>query len=236
MPTRAFYVGPTAAALHELPLPPRFAAETSLHVGVPAGDRRVSVLGVIPHHLRIAPEDIVTHRSLRATSVARTWCDLATARLTLAELVAAGDRCIWQRDPRTTVEEMIACIERYEGRRGSRLMRTASRLLSNASDSAAESEVRVAISCAGFPPPEVNVPIRLPNGETLHPDLSWARFKVAIEYDGDHHRVDRAQWNRDIQRFRIFADAGWRIYRATADDYRSPERLLLWLARHLPLA
>jgi hypothetical protein len=129
----------------------------------------------------------------------------------------------------------MACVERYEGRRGSRLMRMAFGLLSDASDSAPESEVRVAIGGAGFPSPEVNVPIGA-NGETLHPDLSWLRFKIAIDYEGDHHRVDRTQWNRDIQRFRIFADAGWRIYRATADDYRSPHNLLLWLARNLPAA
>jgi hypothetical protein len=194
------------------------------------------MLGVIPHHLRVPPQDIVTHRSLRVTSIERTWCDLATSRLTLAELVAAGDRAIWRRDPRTTADDLLDCVRRYEGRRGSRMMRTALGLLTNAADSAPESEVRVAIIRAGFPPPSVNKEIRLANGVTLHPDLSWPSFKVAIDYDGDHHRVKRDQWNRDIQRFRKLADAGWRIYRATAEDYRSPQQLLLWLARNLPPA
>ena len=234
MPQRAFYFGRTAAALHELPMPVRFAQETNLHVGVPSGDRRVEALGVIPHHVRIEPVDIVSHRSLRVTSVARTWCDLAASGLTLAELVAAGDRAIWHRAPQTTAARLLECVHRYESRRGALKMRMAFDLLSDAADSAPESEVRVAIVTAGFPPPLVNAEIRLRSGETMHPDLSWPQFKVAIDYEGDHHRVERDQWNRDIRRFRLFNDETWRIYRATADDYRAPHKVLLWLARTLP--
>lgn len=236
MPERAFYFGRTAAGLHGLPLPPRFAGETGLHVGVPSGARRVDALGVIPHHVRIAPNDVVTHRSLRVTSVERTWCDLATSGLSLAELVAAGDRALWHRAPWTTAARLQDCMHRYEGRRGARLMRAAFEMLSDAADSPPESEVRVAIVMAGFPPPLANSEIRLRNGETMQPDLSWPQYKVAIDYEGDHHRVGREQWNSDIRRFRAFNDESWRIYRATADDYRAPHKILLWLARNLPAA
>src|SRR3954471_4512026 len=106
MPPRAFYFGRTAALLHGLPVPPRFAAETSLHVGVMSGDRRVDALGVTAHHVRLAAQDIVVHRSVRVTSAARTWCDLAASQLTLAELVAAGDRALWQHAPVTTLDEL----------------------------------------------------------------------------------------------------------------------------------
>ena len=234
MPERAFYFGRTAAALRELPLPARFAGETSLHVDVRSGDRRVEALGVIPHHVRINTEDIVTHRSLRVTSTERTWCDLAASGLVLAELVAAGDRALWHRAPQTTAARLSDCIRRYEGRRGSLLMREAFDLLSNAADSPPESEMRVAIVMAGFPLPEVNSEIRLRSGETMQPDLSWPQFKVAIDYEGDHHRVGRDQWNRDIRRFRAFNDDTWRIYRATADDYGAPHKVLLWLAKNFP--
>ncbi len=152
MPPRAFYFGRTAAAIHGLPLPLRFIGDTRLHVGVPAGARRVDALGTVPHHVRVAPQDVVFHRSMRVSSVGRTWCDLAASGLTLAELVAAGDRTVWWRAPRTTVDELEASILRYEGRRGARLMRTAFDLLSDRSDSAPESEVRVAVVLAGFPP------------------------------------------------------------------------------------
>jgi hypothetical protein len=195
----------------------------------------MDALGIVPHHVRIAPHDVVTHKSLRVTSVARTWCDLAASGLELGELVAAGDRALWWRSPRTTAVEILATIHRYEGRRGARLMRTAFGLLSDRSDSAPESEVRVATVLAGFPPPLVNAEIRMPDGEPFQPDLSWPDHKVAVDYDGDHHRVNRDQWNRDIRRFRILDDQDWRVYRATADDYRQPHKLLMWLAHNLPV-
>ena len=235
MPARGFYFGRTAAALHGLPLPTRFGTETLLHIGVAAGERRVEALGVIPHHVQISAADIVESRGARLTSVGRTWCDLATSGLTLAELVAAGDRAIWRRAPRTDVAGLRECIDRYSGRRGSRLMRTAVELLSDAADSPPESELRVAIIGAGFPPPAVNEAVDMAT-ERIHPDLSWPDLKIAIEYEGEHHRQDREQWNRDIRRFSTMQDAGWWFYRATAEDYRSPHRLLLWLAQRMPPA
>ncbi len=234
MPPRAFYFGRTAAALHGLPLPTRFASETLLHVGVASGQRRVDTLGVQAHHVDLSRSDVVELHGLRVTSVERTWCDLAAARLTLAELVAAGDRAIWRRSPRTTLAALQRNIDGYQGRRGSRLMRVAFGLLSDAADSPPESELRVAIIDAGFPPPAVNLPLETPGGERYSPDLSWPELKVAIEYEGDQHRLDREQWNHDIRRFAALQDAGWWIYRATAEDYRSTHRLILWLAQRVP--
>jgi hypothetical protein len=233
MPQRAFYFGRTAAALHRLPLPARFAAETALHVAVPAGERRIDALQIVAHHVRVVESDVAAWQQTAVSSPTRTWCDLA-ASLSLAELVAVGDRLIWHRSPMTTITALAAQIDRYEGRRGIRLMRAGLELLSDSADSPPESELRVAVYLAGFPPPRVNEEILLSSGSTLHPDLGWPNFRVAIDYEGDHHRVDREQWRTDIRRFSELHDDGWRTYRATGDDYRSPHRLLTWLGRHLP--
>jgi hypothetical protein len=234
MPDRAFYFGRTAAAIHEYPLPPRFSDETNLHVGVPAGLRRIDAVGIVAHHVRVTATDIEIRRGLPVSSAPRTWCDLAASGLSLGELVAAGDRAIWRRNPLTTRRDLLRCIGRYESRRGSRLMRVAIELLDPAADSAPESEIRVAILEAGLPRPAVNLKIPIPGFGDIHPDLSWPRARVAIEYEGDHHRVGREQWQHDIRRYAALQDAGWWIYRATVVDYRDPHQLLLWLARHLP--
>jgi len=233
MPGRAFYFGRTAAALHRLPLPRRFSAETHLHIGVAAGSRRIDAIGVVGHHVRIDPFDVGALGDLPVSTAARTWRDLAASGLRLAELVAVGDRIVWHRSPRSTVHKLRAAIGRYESRRGIRLLRTAVDMLSDRSDSAPESELRVAILEAGFPPPEVNVERPFP-GVTVHPDLSWLEQRVAIEYDGEHHRTNAGQWHRDIRRDQGYRDAAWSCYRATSEDYASPHRLLFWLARHLP--
>lgn len=112
-------------------------------------------------------------------------------------------------------------------------MRQALELLDGDSDSAPESELRVAIVLAGFPTPAVNLAVDDGRGGLVRPDLSWPTSRVAIEYEGDHHRTDRRQWHHDIQRSQRLEDAGWAIFRATAEDHRSPHHLLLWRARRL---
>lgn len=233
MPERAFYFGRTAAAIHGLPLPARFAAETHLHVGVASGARRVDALGIVPHHVRLDPVDITLREGLPISSVSRTWCDLAASGLRLSELVAAGDRIIWRRAPRGSVDELRHAMSRYASRRGVRLLRAAIDMLSDRSDSAPESELRIAIVLAGFPRPLVNAELEV-GGRHVSPDLSWPDHRVAIEYEGDHHRIKRDQSHRDIRRDGGYGDGGWSLYRGTADDYRSPHDLLLWLARRLP--
>src|SRR5690606_8369925 len=103
LPARAFFCEPTAAALWGLPLPrpPR-----ALHIGVRAGHRRVEAEGVIAHHFTLRDADIRVHRGVRVTSPARTWCDLAAAPLSLAQLVAVGDRILWRKAPLATPAQL----------------------------------------------------------------------------------------------------------------------------------
>jgi hypothetical protein len=232
MPPRAFYFGRTAAALHRLPLPARFASETHLHVGVPTGARRIDALGIIQHHVLVESEDLTRRGGLPISTTARTWCDLAAADLRLGELVAVGDRIIWARSPIASLDGLRSAVHGYRSRRGIRLLRAALDMISDSSDSAPESELRVAILLAGFPPPAVNIEVRL-GDRTVRPDLSWPDRLVAIEYEGDHHRTDRNQWHRDIHRDTSYEDFGWARYRATSQDYASPHRMLLWLGRRL---
>jgi very-short-patch-repair endonuclease len=56
--------------------------------------------------------------------------------------------------------------------------------------------------------------------------MGWEEFKVAVEYDGDHHRKDRRQYVKDIRRIRMLEEMGWIIIRVIAE-----ERPAQWLAR-----
>jgi very-short-patch-repair endonuclease len=49
---------------------------------------------------------------------------------------------------------------------------------------------------------------------------------VAVEYDGDHHRKDRAQYVKDIARLRMLESLGWTVIRVIAED-----RPAEWLGR-----
>ncbi|RIQ24462.1 hypothetical protein [Jiangella rhizosphaerae] len=61
-----------------------------------------------------------------------------------------------------------------------------------------ETRVRLLIVDAGLPSPEVGVNVIDHTGTWLaRPDHSDPDLKIAIEYDGDHHRTDQRQWQRD---------------------------------------
>ena len=49
-------------------------------------------------------------------------------------------------------------------------------------------------------------------------DMGWRDFKVAVEYDGDHHRKDRRQYVKDIARLRMLEALGWIVIRVIAED------------------
>ncbi|KAA1247553.1 hypothetical protein F0Q45_22390, partial [Mycobacterium simiae] len=43
-------------------------------------------------------------------------------------------------------------------------------------------------------------------------------LQVAVEYDGDHHRTDRFQYNWDIRRLEKVQRLGWIVIRVVAGD------------------
>ncbi len=231
LPERAFYFGPTAAELHGIPIPHRTTSQ-ALHVGVQAGDRRVEARGVVAHHVTIDPRDVTVLNGLPVTTPARTWCDLAAGGLRRHEVIAAGDRILWADDPLGTVHDLRTALARYEGRRGSKLMRDALPALSSGSASPPETWLRVLVIDAGLPVPSVQVEVANRWGRVLgHCDLGWPALRLGLEYEGDHHRTDAAQWRYDVRRYGEMQEAGWFIIRVTADDLRDSHARAMLLNR-----
>ena len=72
---------------------------------------------------------------------------------------------------------------------------------------------------AGFPPPQTQIAVYGGYGELVAVlDMGWEDIKLAIEYDGDHHRSDRRQFNKDIRRAESLAEMDWILVRVTAED------------------
>ena len=49
-------------------------------------------------------------------------------------------------------------------------------------------------------------------------DMGWEDPKVAVEYDGDHHRSDRRQYTWDVRRLETLERLGWIVIRVVAGD------------------
>ena len=217
--------------LWRLPMP-RGWRPGELHVAVPTGTRRVNAAGVIAHHLTVRDSDVVWHRGVRITSPERTWCDLGSA-VPLPSLVAIADRLLWHRDPLSTRLRLDEAIRSLRSTRGVRSLRLARELASDRADSPPESEIRVALHLAAVPPPQVNVDVIEKGRFVARADMSWRSERIALEYEGDHHRTDRKQWERDLRRFSALQEAGWVCLRATGADYRNPAPLVAQVSRIL---
>jgi len=226
MPPEAFFTHATAALLLGLPVPSRLARLRPVHVGVPAPIRPMEARDVVGHRLSISPDDLVDRGRLRLTSSARTWLDLA-ATLTLHELVAVGDYLIRRTSPMVTLGELGAALEHYSGRRGLQRARAALPLLRDRSESPRESVLRVVIVLAGLPEPLCNYNVFDEDGRFLaRGDLAYPEYKLLLEYQGDQHRTDRAQWRSDIRRTGRLEDAGWQVLQFMDDDLRDPAALV----------
>jgi very-short-patch-repair endonuclease len=71
---------------------------------------------------------------------------------------------------------------------------------------------------AGLPTPITQIPVNENWRLVGVLDMGWEKYKVAVEYDGDHHRTNRRQYAKDQWRLRKFEAMGWIIIRVIAED------------------
>ena len=154
----------------------------------------------------------------------------AARHLDLVELVAAGDWLV--RKILTSRASLTSYAARYRGH-GARHARRAAGLVRDRVDSVRETRLRLCLVLAGLPEPDCNLTVMVGDLPLGKPDLSYWKYRVLLEYEGDHHRTDRNQWNVDILRFEEFSAEGWESIRVTAVRMRRPRDLVLRVHRAL---
>lgn len=212
MPESQCFSHATAAGLYGLSLPARLRDHDRLHVGTIAGARAPRGANVVGHKLALSRERIVTVSGMRVPRVEEVWVQMSGA-LSVTELVMAGDSCLRRMAPLTTLATLRDAVERAANRPGVARLRAAIGRVRTGTDSAMESVVRLLLVDAGLPEPAVNLPVTVADGLTLHGDLVYPGHRVIVEYDGDHHRTDRRQYDLDIDRIWALERAGWRVVR-----------------------
>lgn len=238
MPGHSLFIGVTAAVFLEVPVPLRTRAwdatgDRHLDVGVFAPYRASRAAGV--RGAQLAPK-LVSVRELggiRLSSPASTWAMLGM-ELTVDELVVAGDAIV--RIPRqsngrrgdpglalATVAQLAAAVSAGR-RRGAVVLREALTLIRVGSASPPETDLRLALLRDGLPEPVLDFDVVGEEGELIgYTELAYPQWRVLIEYEGDHHRTSRKQWNRDIEKHARCVALGWTVLRITsAHLYPSP--------------
>lgn len=114
----------------------------------------------------------------------------------------------------------VRCLaKRHRGTRGLRRLETVLDLVDPGAQSLRESYLRLLLIDAGLPRPQTQIPVTDARGVAVaYLDVGWQEYMVAVEYDGDHHRVDRWQYVKDIRRLEMLERMGWVIVRVVAED------------------
>lgn len=240
-PPGAFFSHHTAAALWGLPVPARAGEALDLGFFLPRrGSRKAAFL---VHHF---VEGTVMRSEVSGVPVsdpASTWLMLAP-RLPRPVAIALGDAVLHaprypgtarlKRQPLASLAEIQRLIA-MPHRRGRRHLAALAALLSVRAASPPESHLRLLLRDWGMPEPRLDWDVHDAEGRLIGcSEIAFVEHRLALEYEGDHHRVNPHQWNRDIAKYRAYASAGWEVLRVTAELlYRQPDTLRAQVAEAL---
>ena len=194
---------------------------------------------------RICQPIITLHRTKHISRV--QWFDLPlltavdtfislAADLCLRDLVKLGDAAVgnWHGSPQTDLETLRHEITtRKDLRRRPQLLRALD-LMRPTVDSPPETDLRLWAIAVGLPEPEIHPRIycSLIN-RFVEPDMGFRDSQLALEYEGDHHRWSKAQWDRDIERDDALRHEGWTVLKVTSRT--NYQRLEAKIRNHLSL-
>ncbi|MGC5333123.1 DUF559 domain-containing protein [Micromonospora sp. DT62] len=191
-----------------------------------ARDPPVSVL--LPRSARLRPHprlsvtrshlpegDLTCFAGLPVTTPLRTAFDLGR-QAPRAEALVAVDALLHRRVVRLPALRAYADARRRWP--GLPLLREVLALAEPLSESPMETRLRLLLLDSGLPPPTAQHDVRDSRGRLAgRVDLAWPTLRVAVEYDGDHHR-ERVQFRQDVARLNALRAAGWIVLRFTAGD------------------
>lgn len=212
MPQRHYFSHITAAQLLGMPLPRYATRDKRLHVSVTVPDRAPQGAGIAGHTVICRPELRIVD-GLTVQGPLATWCELAPF-VGLDDLIALGDHLLGVTDPPYSTEDLASAVAERSGHRGIRRLRTAMEWVRPRVESRQETRLRLLLVRAGLPEPETNVYLPLQfQRRRVRGDLVYLRYKTLVEYDGEQHRTDDAQFARDVDRLDAVMAEDWRVIR-----------------------
>ena len=140
--------------------------------------------------------------------------------LPLPDLVALGDTLTCRNTSlrKTTLEDMRKAVNSRGRFTGKPQCRRALSLIREGTDSPQETATRLALMRYGLDCPVVNPRIII-EASVQYLDMAYLPAQVAVEYDGEHHRL---QWKEDLKRRERLEALGWRFITVFKEDLASP--------------
>ncbi|MFS0733432.1 hypothetical protein ABC304_15725 [Microbacterium sp. 1P10UB] len=203
-----FFSHETALALHGAPLPP-WPYRPAIHVSAHRPAREPRVAGIVGHRLQTRDTlAVVDADGLRIEHPVRAWRQAGT-RWGIDDLVAAADHLVSGDHPLASVAELREEVATMKDTPGQVLHR-ALREVRVGVRSPRETKLRLVLTRAGLPEPEINWVLRDAHGRFVAElDLAYPRWRVAPEYDGRVHADDQRQFEKDGDRWDRIRSADW---------------------------
>jgi hypothetical protein len=161
--------------------------------------------GIVVRNERIEADEIVIVDEMAVTSPARTALDLARH---LPRDVAVSHLDALARATGVTACDALSLTERYPRARGLRRSKVALNLMDPGAQSPKETWLRLLLIDSGLPPPRTQ--IRVTDGiNEAFIDMGYDEAMVGLDYDGQHHSVDRRRYVYDIGRAELIERECW---------------------------
>lgn len=183
------------------------------------------------HHTVIGTEDVTELDGLAVTTPERTAFDVGR-RLGRTKAMVLIDGMLHQEvlDPGAVIE-LARSRDRWPG---TAKLRATMALADGRAESPMETRLRLLLYEGGLAAPQPQYQIRDHRGHLVaRVDLAWPAARLAVEYEGDHHR-ERDQFRQDVARVNALHRHGWKVLRFSADDVlRFPQDTVLAVAAEL---
>jgi hypothetical protein len=219
LPAGSAFSGYTALWLHGLDREHSDPIEVTIPEPSSVGRRA----GAHVRRAALTGDEIVLRRGLPTTSALRTVVDLG-GRKPLTEGVVAADMFLHAR--LVTIADLRSYAAKHRGAKGIARLRRVVDLAEPEAESPMETRLRMILTLAGLPRPEVQGSIHDDQGHPLgRPDLLYRVQRLGIEFDGGNRRDRLVDDNR---RQNGLIRAGYRLLRFTAADvYGTPDLIVM---------
>ncbi|HEY9264471.1 MAG TPA: hypothetical protein VIQ11_07710 [Mycobacterium sp.] len=173
-------------------------------------------LGVIARNERIGADEWEELHGLPVTNPARTAFDLGRFQRR-HNAVAQLDALMRVRP--YSPEDVLMLAKRYRGRHGVALLKAVLPLVDGGAMSPQETFWRLLVIDCGFPEPTTQISVVDEHGHPVRIlDFGWQDWRVAIEYDGEQHQSDRAQYLKDRRVLPELDRLGWKVIGVVKED------------------
>ncbi|OBF44061.1 hypothetical protein A5787_14105 [Mycobacterium sp. 852002-50816_SCH5313054-b] len=172
--------------------------------------------GLRTYDIKLHDGEVCVIAGIPVTTPERTAFDIGR-RKAMGMAIAYLDALI--RATGVEVDDVLQVADQHRGARGLRQLERALELVDPGSQSPKETWLRLLLIQAGLPRPTTQIPVMIAgSARVYYLDMGWEDPMVAVEYDGEQHRLDRLQFTKDIRRSEDLERLGWIVIRVTVSD------------------